>query len=171
MPVWFGDKIKIIGENVFIADNARILGDVRIDDDSSIFFGSVLRGDINYISIGERTNIQDLCCLHVADDYPCIIGNDVVVGHHVVLHGCIIEDAVLVGLGAIILNNVIIGYGSIIGAGSLITQGTVIPPNSLVLGSPGKVVRITSKDEVQSTIEMAKKYVWVKNNYLKLTHD
>ena len=166
MPVWMGDAKGTRGRDVFIADNARVTGDVRLDDDASIFFGSVVRGDINYISLGKRSNIQDLCCIHVADDFPCIIGNDVVIGHHCVLHGCIIEDAVLAGIGSIILNNARIGYGSIIGAGALITQGTVIPPYSLVFGAPGKVVRNTTPEDLQGTLDMAKKYVWVKNNYL-----
>jgi len=166
MPVWLGNTANTYGNGVFIADNARILGDVRLDDDASIFFGSVIRGDINFISIGRRSNIQDLCCIHVADDFPCIIGNDVVVGHHCVLHGCTVEDAVLVGIGSIVLNDAKIGYGSIIGAGTLITQGTIIPPYSLVLGSPGKIIKKTSQEDVQGTIKMAHKYMWVKNNYL-----
>lgn len=167
MAIWTGSQSPNLGERVFIARGASVIGDVRLGNDSSVFYGSVLRGDINYISLGDRSNIQDLCCCHVADDHPCIIGKDVVVGHHVVLHGCTIEDAVLVGIGAIILNGAHIGYGSIIGAGALVTQGTKIPPYSLVLGSPGKVVKTLDQSSVETTLAMAKKYIWVKDNHLK----
>ncbi len=164
--VWTGDVKPRVGEGVYIADTATVTGDVRLEDHSSVFYGSVLRGDINYISVGERSNIQDLSCLHVGDDYPCIVGNDVVVGHKAVLHGCTVEDAVLIGIGAILLNGVRVGYGSIIGAGSLLTQGTEIPPYSLVFGSPGKVVKTLTEDDVRETIFMAEKYLRVKDNYL-----
>ncbi len=163
---WTGYIKPQKGEGVFIAPSALVTGDVRIGNDSGIFFGSVLRGDINYISIGKRTNIQDLCCLHVADDFPCILGNDVVVGHGAVLHGCFIEDAVLIGIGSIILNGVKIGYGSIIGAGTVVTQGVEISPYSLVLGSPGKVIKRVTEEQVRETVLMAEKYVHVKNRYL-----
>jgi gamma-carbonic anhydrase len=165
--IWVGDKEPRIGDKVFMADSATVTGDVRLGNHSSVFFGSILRGDINYISVGERSNIQDLCCLHVGDEHPCIVGSDVVVGHNVVLHGCTVEDAVLVGIGAIVLNGVKVGYGSIIGAGTLVTRGTVIPPYSLVLGSPGKVVKTLTDEDVKKTISMAQKYQWAKDNYLK----
>ncbi len=165
--VWTGDERPRMGKGVFMAETATVTGDVRLGDHSSVFFGSVLRGDINFISVGERSNIQDLCCLHVADEHPCIVGNDVVVGHNVVLHGCTVEDAVLVGIGAILLNGVKVGYGSIIGAGTLLTPGTEIPPYSLVFGSPGKVVRSLTENNVKETIFMAEKYLRVKDNYLK----
>jgi carbonic anhydrase/acetyltransferase-like protein (isoleucine patch superfamily) len=165
--VYTGKNLYSSGDSVFIADTATVIGDVSLGDHSSVFFGSVLRADINTITVGERSNIQDLCCLHVGDEYPCIVGNDVVVGHNVVLHGCTVEDAVLVGIGAIVLNGAKIGYGSIIGAGTLITRGTVVPPYSLVLGSPGKVVKAITEDEVKNTISMAEKYCRIKDKYLK----
>jgi carbonic anhydrase/acetyltransferase-like protein (isoleucine patch superfamily) len=165
--IYPGDNIPRIGESVFIADTATVVGDVNLGENSSVFFGSVLRGDVNSILVGKRSNIQDLCCLHVGNEYPCIVGNDVTVGHNAVIHGSTVEDAVLVGIGAILLNGVKIGYGSIIGAGTLITQGMVIPPYSLVLGSPGKVVKILTEDDVRNTISMAEKYCRVKGNYLE----
>jgi len=139
-----------VGENAFVEETAVVVGDVVIGAESSVWFLSVVRADVNFVKIGSRTNIQDLCVLHVTHDtHPLIIGDEVTVGHHVVLHGCTIKDRVLVGMGAILMDGVVIGEECIIGAGALITEDTVIPPGSLVLGSPGCVKRpITEKERV-----------------------
>ena len=162
----FYEKYPKIGERVFIAENTSIIGDVRLADDSSIFYGSVLRGDINYISIGEASNIQDISCCHVADEYPCIVGDNCVVGHRVMLHGAKIDNNCLVGMGATILNGAEIGKGSIIAAGALIPERKKIPPFSMVMGVPGKVIRSVTEKEYKNIIHYARKYVFVKNSYL-----
>ncbi len=122
-----------LGENAFVEETAVVVGDVVIGPESSVWFLSVVRADVNFVKIGSRTNIQDLCVLHVTHDtHPLIIGDDVTVGHHVVLHGCTIKDRVLIGMGAILMDGVVIGEECLIGAGALITEDTVVPPRSLI---------------------------------------
>jgi len=145
-----------IHAEAFVAPQVFLAGDVRVGKFSSIWPGVSARGDVNYISIGECTNIQDLVCLHVADDNPCIIGDYVTVGHGAVLHGCEIEDHVLIGMSATVLTGAKIGRGSIIAAGALVKENAVIPPNSLVVGVPGKVVR--TQDRMESIHAQAIKY-------------
>ncbi|MEW5974500.1 MAG: gamma carbonic anhydrase family protein [Acidobacteriota bacterium] len=162
------DKFPRIGEGCFIEDSAQIIGDVEIGRNSSVWFNSVVRGDCYYIRIGEHTNIQDLCCLHVTRDRNAtILGDYVSVGHHAVLHGCTIESHCLVGMGAIIMDRVRVGEGSIVGAGALLTQGLEVPPGSLVLGAPARVVRPLSPQEVQDIDRYAQNYLHYKENYLK----
>ena len=132
---------EVINSTAFIAPGAVVVGDVTIGADSSVWYHSVVRGDMAPISIGEQTNIQDLSVLHVDDGLPCTVGSRVGVGHRAILHGCEVEDDCLVGMGAILLNGVKVGAGSVIGAGALLTEYTVVPPGSLVLGVPAKVVR------------------------------
>ncbi len=155
-----------IHPSCFIAENASIIGDVRIDEMSSVLFGSVLRADLNYISIGKNTNIQDLSVLHIMHDAPCIVGNNVVVGHSVNLHGCTIGDGSLIGIGAIVLSYAEIGKGCIIGAGSLIPEGKVIPDGSLVVGSPGRIIRKLSSEEQKMIIDNANVYSDLVKKYL-----
>ncbi len=145
-----------IDEEAFVAPQVFLSGDVRIGKYSSLWPGVVARGDVNYISVGECSNVQDLVCLHVADDAPCIIGDYVTVGHSAVLHGCEIEDHVLIGMNATVLTGSKIGRGSIIAAGALVRENEVIPPNSLVVGMPGKVVR--TQDRIKSIHAQAIKY-------------
>jgi carbonic anhydrase/acetyltransferase-like protein (isoleucine patch superfamily) len=155
-----------IAASAYIDPAAVIIGDVAIADDASVWPLTVIRGDVHYIRIGARTNIQDGCVLHVMrDEWPLILGDDVTIGHSVTLHGCHIESRCLVGMGAILLNGVKIGAGSIVAAGTLLTERTVIPPGSLVVGHPGKVKRqLTGID--QATIDSyAKRYVEYKNIY------
>ncbi len=143
-----------------------VIGDVVIGEDSSVWPMCVVRGDVNHIRIGNRTNIQDGCVLHVMkDEYPLILGDEVTVGHSVTLHGCTIESHVLIGMGAIILNGATVGAGSIIAAGTLITERTVIAPGSLVMGSPGKVKRALTPIDQHSIEAYAKRYVEYKNLY------
>lgn len=169
MKMLLNQKHPTIGTQVFIAPSADVLGDVRLADDSSVFYNCVLRGDINYIQVGTRSNIQDLTCMHVADEFPCIVGNDCVIGHSVILHGCTLETQILVGMGAAILNGATIGSGSIIGARALVTENMNIPERSLVMGIPAKVVRKVRDDEYEHILTMAEKYLQVKNAHLHYT--
>jgi carbonic anhydrase/acetyltransferase-like protein (isoleucine patch superfamily) len=158
-----------IGDAVFIAGSADVIGRVRISDDASIWHGAVIRGDVNDIIIGERTNIQDMTVIHCGhEDYAkTVIGANVTVGHSVVLHGCRIGDAVLVGMGAIILDGAVIGDESIVAAGSLVTKGRVFPKRSLIMGSPAEVKRTLVEEEIRTLYESAEGYVTLKNIYLK----
>jgi len=161
----FLHKQPKLAQAVFVARSANVIGAVSVDEHSSIWFQTVVRADINEIVVGRRTNIQDGCILHVADDYPVRIGDDVTCGHRAVIHACHIGDRVLVGMGAIILDGAEIGYDSIIGAHTLVTKGTKIPPGSLVLGSPGKVIRSLRAEEIAALPRMAAKYVAVAMTY------
>jgi carbonic anhydrase/acetyltransferase-like protein (isoleucine patch superfamily) len=163
----YRDKNPRLGARVFVAPDATLVGDVTIGDDSSVFFQSVLRADINAIRVGARSNIQDHCTVHLASDVPVIVGDDVNVGHRVILHACTIGDRVLVGMGSIIMDNAVIGEDSIVGAGSLISKGKVFPPGSLIVGSPARVLRPLSEEEKASIPKLAAKYVGVKDEYLK----
>jgi carbonic anhydrase/acetyltransferase-like protein (isoleucine patch superfamily) len=168
---WF-PKIE---KEAWIAPNSTIIGNVEIGKDSSIWFGTVIRGDVHYIKIGDRTSIQDISMVHVthykkedmSDGNPTIIGNDVTIGHKVMLHGCIIEDACLIGMGATILDGAIIGKESIVGACSLVTKNKKFPPRSLIMGSPAKVIRELTDDEIEELYNSAKRYVQFKNGYLE----
>src|SRR5580692_8176653 len=151
----------LIASNVFVAPNATILGKVTIGSGSSIWFQSVIRGDINEIQIGSGTNIQDGSILHVADRFGLEIGNQVSCGHRAILHACTIQDRVLIGMNAVIMDGAEIGAGSIIGAGALVPKETRIPPGSLVLGSPAKVVRLLTVGEQKSVEDLSAKYVVV----------
>lgn len=160
MILSYQGKWPKIHETAFIAPTSDVIGEVEIGNHSTIWFQCVIRGDVNAIQIGNNTNIQDHSILHTSRNKgPLKIGNDVTVGHRVTLHGCTIGDRVLVGMGAIVLDQVEIGHECLIGAGSLITQGTQIPPRSLVLGSPAKVVRSLTDDEVASVVKSAENYV------------
>ena len=151
-------KKPTIGQNVYLARGAVVVGDVTIGDHSSVWYNAVLRGDINRIVVGHYTNIQDNAVVHVADDYPCLVGNYVTVGHSAIVHACTIGDEVLIGMGAIILDGAVIGERSLIGANALVTQGKRIPPESLVLGSPAKVVRTLTVAEQEQLRISAEKY-------------
>jgi carbonic anhydrase/acetyltransferase-like protein (isoleucine patch superfamily) len=161
------DKVPAAGERVMLAAGAAIVGDVRLADDVSIWYGCVLRGDVASISVGPRSNVQDGTVIHVSDDTPCEVGAEVVVGHRAMLHACRVEDACLIGMQATVLDGAVIGAGSVLGAGALVTQRMVIPPRSLVLGAPGKVVRTLTADDEASHRALAAKYVRVKENYLR----
>jgi len=158
----------IVSDDVYIAPNATILGKVSIHSGSSVWFHSVIRADINEIRIGEKTNIQDGSILHVADRYGLTIGDHVCCGHRAILHACTIGDRVLIGMGAIVMDGAEVGTGSIIGASTLITKDTRIPTGSLVLGSPGEVVRKVTDGEQKGIEELAEKYVAVAKHYCRL---
>ncbi|MGX7197057.1 gamma carbonic anhydrase family protein [Enterococcus olivae] len=134
----------------FIAKNAVVIGDVILGKDVTVWYNSVIRGDANFIKIGDRTNIQDGTIIHVDHDAPTEIGKDITVGHQCMLHGCKIEDGALIGMSSIVLNHAVIGENSLIGAGSLVTEGTVIPPNVLVFGRPARVIRPLTPEEIEA---------------------
>jgi carbonic anhydrase/acetyltransferase-like protein (isoleucine patch superfamily) len=150
-------KPKSTGEN-WVAPNATIIGDITLGKNSSIWFNAVLRGDIENIFVGEGSNIQDGSVLHTDPGCPIKIGKNVTIGHMVMLHGCTIGDNSLIGIGAVILNNAKIGKNCIIGAKALITEGKEIPDNSLVVGSPGKVLREVTEKEKKAVLENTKQY-------------
>jgi carbonic anhydrase/acetyltransferase-like protein (isoleucine patch superfamily) len=147
-----------LGKGVYIAHGAVLVGDVTVGDYSSVWYNAVLRGDINQIVVGHHTNIQDNAVLHLADEYPCVVGNYVTVGHCAIVHACTVGDEVLVGMGATILDGAVIGERSLIGANALVTQKTEIPAGSLVLGSPAKVVRSLTAAEQDGLRVSAQKY-------------
>lgn len=156
-----------IAASAFIADGAQLIGDVEIGEHSSVWFNCVLRGDVFPIRVGERTNIQDNTVIHVtSNQFPTILGDCVTIGHGVILHGCQVKDRSLIGIGSIILDEAVIGEETLVAAGSLITPGTVIPPRSLVMGSPAKVRRPLSDEEVARIQENWQHYVELKDVYL-----
>lgn len=172
----YKDTFPKIGNNTWIAPSADVVGDVTCGEDCSIWFGTVIRGDVHYIKIGDRVSIQDLSMVHVThhkgedrqkqgDGTPTIIGDDVTIGHRVMLHGCTIEKACLIGMSATILDGAVIGEESIVGASALVTKNKVFPPRSLIMGSPAKVVRELTEGEVKELYASAHRYVKFKNNY------
>lgn len=158
----FYPKIK---QSAWVAPSADVIGNVKVDENSSIWFGCVIRADVNEVKIGKNTNIQDLSMIHTDTNSKTILGDNVTIGHKVMLHGCKVEDNCLIGMSATILDNAVIGEGSIVGANSLVTQGKKFPPRSLIMGSPAKVVKELSQEEVEGLIKHAQHYVDYKNDY------
>ena len=155
----------VIHPTAFVAPGADIIGRVRLAKDSSVWFGCVLRGDVNRIEIGEATNIQDGSILHVDGDSPCFIADHVHVGHHVNLHGCVVERGAMIGIGAIVLSGARVGAGAIIGAGSVVLEGTTIPPRTLAVGAPARVVRRVTARDLTYIQGWVKKYVQLARAY------
>lgn len=162
-----GEK-PAFAEDVFIAPGAVVAGAVEMGAQSSAWYGAVLRGDINRVIVGPQSNVQDGSVLHVSDDFACVLGERVSVGHRAVVHACTVGDEVLVGMGAIIMDGARVGPRSIIAAGSLVTKGMIIPEGSLVVGSPARVVRALSPDERLANAKLALKYVEISRRYLAL---
>ena len=156
--------------SAFVDISAQVIGDVHIGAESGVWMNAVIRGDVNYIRIGARTNIQDLALVHVMrDTHPTIIGDEVTIGHSAVLHGCTIENRCLIGMGAVLLNGCRIGTGSIVAAGAVVSEGTVIPPGSMVMGLPGKVRRPLTQEEDASITRYADRYVAYRLDFLTET--
>lgn len=156
----FKGVLPKLGEGCFVEDSAQVIGDVVLGDEASVWFNSVIRGDVNPIRIGARTNIQDLSMVHVLHEkYGTLIGDDVTVGHHVVLHGCTVGNRVLIGMGAVLMDGVEVGDDCIIAAGALLTPGTRIPAGSVAVGSPAKVRRPINDEERQWLLQSARNYV------------
>lgn len=162
----FEGMTPTIPASCFIEDTAVVIGDVIMGEQCSVWFNAVIRGDVNMIRIGSRTNVQDLCMLHVTHDtHPLHIGDEVTVGHHVVLHGCTIHNRVLVGMGAIVMDGAVIGEDCVVGAGALIVEHTIVPPKSLVLGSPARVKRQLTEGELAWIKESAANYIAYARRY------
>ena len=156
-----------IHPSVFVEESAQVIGDVKIGEGSSVWFNAVIRGDVHSIRIGRRTNIQDGSLLHVTrGEWPLILGDEITVGHGVTLHGCVIKDRCLIGMGAILLDGVQVGEECIIGAGALVTERTVIPPRSLALGLPAKMVRPLTEEEILGLRQSAERYADLAREYL-----
>jgi carbonic anhydrase/acetyltransferase-like protein (isoleucine patch superfamily) len=156
-----------LDEAVFVESSAHIIGDVDIGADSSIWFGSVVRGDVHYIRIGARTNIQDLTVIHVNHGTcPTILEDEITVGHRAILHGCRVMSRSLVGMGAIVMDGAEVGPEAVVAAGAVVSPGTRVPPRSLVRGVPAKVVRELTEEEIEQIVDSAKRYVDLKNAYL-----
>ncbi|WP_395716910.1 gamma carbonic anhydrase family protein [Prosthecobacter sp.] len=162
------DENPSLAEGVFIAPGAVVIGAVEMGAQSSVWYGSVLRGDINRIVIGPQSNVQDGSVLHVSDDFACILGERVSVGHRAVVHACTVDDEVLVGMGAIIMDGAQVGARSVIAAGSLVTKGMIIPEGSLVVGAPARVARMLTPEERAANARLALKYVEISRRYLAL---
>lgn len=157
-----------IHPTAFITDDAIVIGDVEIGEDSSVWFGSIVRGDVNFIRIGARTNIQDGTIIHVSSKtHSTTLEDEITVGHRVTLHGCYVESGCLIGIGSILLDGVRVGRNSLVAAGSLLTPGTVIPPRSLVIGSPAKVKRHLTDDELAFLDQSWRNYTDLKTHYQK----
>lgn len=152
--------------SVFLAPSACVIGDVHIGEKSSLWFNVTVRGDVNFIRIGNRTNIQDGSVIHVTrDTHPTVIGNDVSVGHNVTLHGCTVHDGCLIGIGAIVLDGAVVGASSLVAAGSVVAPRTQIPPRSLVMGHPGRVKRSLTEDECKNIHSVAENYLRYQDDY------
>lgn len=148
-----------IDKSVFIAEGAKVIGNVTIKEDSSVWFNAVIRGDSSTIEIGKRSNVQDNAVIHTSRNSKVVVGDNVTIGHGAIVHGCSIGNNVLIGMGAIVLDNAVIGDNCIIGAGALITQNKVIPDGSLVYGNPAKIVRNITQEEIDHIIWNANDYV------------
>ena len=156
-----------IPTSCFIEETGVVIGNVVLGEHCSVWFHAVIRGDVHSIRIGDRTNVQDLCMLHVTHNtHPLIIGNDVTIGHGVILHGCTIKDRVLIGMGAIVMDGAVIGEDSVVGAGTLVVEGMIVPSKSVILGSPGRVRRPVSEAELAWIKESAENYVKYAGQYL-----
>ena len=167
LEIFLGQK-PTLGVSCYVAPTATVVGDVRVGSHSSLWYGCVLRGDINYISIGESSNLQDGVIGHLADDYPLEVGNFVTVGHGAILHACTIGDECLIGMGATILDGAIIGSQSIVAAGTVVPMGMQVPPGSLVAGVPGQLKKPLSQKKRESLRGWAEKYLAVKEAHRKL---
>jgi carbonic anhydrase/acetyltransferase-like protein (isoleucine patch superfamily) len=159
------NKRPQVHDTVFVADSAQVMGDVQLGKNVSVWFCAVLRGDMEKITVGDNSNIQDGCVLHTDEGFPLKIGKGVVTGHRAVLHGCTVGDGALIGIGAIVLNGATVGRGAIIGAGALVTEGAVIGDGELAMGVPAKVVRKVSASEKKRITDGADHYVGEKDNY------
>jgi carbonic anhydrase/acetyltransferase-like protein (isoleucine patch superfamily) len=162
----FRGRLPVVHRTAYVDASAQVIGHVEIGADSSVWMNAVVRGDVNSIRIGQRSNVQDGTVVHVMHEtHPTRIGDDVTIGHAAIVHGCTIGNRVLIGMGATILNGAVIGDDTIVAAGTLVTEGAEIPPRSLVMGSPGKVRRTLSDTDVASILEYAANYVRYKKDY------
>lgn len=172
MIVPFKEFTPKLGSGCFVAPDAWVIGDVEIGQDVAVLFGAVIRGDLMPIRIGSRTNIQDHAMIHTTWDQSTVtIGDDVTIGHRAVLHGCTVRNRSLIGMGAIVLDNAEIAEDSLVGAGALVTEGKKFPPRSLIIGSPAKVVRELTAEEISNLTAGARRYMGIKDVYLRMTEE
>ncbi len=165
MLIRYGGVSPRCPASVYVADGAMVIGDVEVGEDSSVWFNTIVRGDINAIRIGRGTNIQDNSTVHVTARDAVVIGDEVTIGHGVTVHGCTIEDFCLIGIGAVVLDGAVIGRGSVVGAGAVVAPKTVVPPGSLVLGVPGKVAKTLGQGAVDANRATAAHYVAYARSY------
>ena len=167
--VSFGGKMPRIGKRAYVAENATLIGDVSLGEDSSVWYGAVLRGDMHYIKIGKNCSVQDNSVMHgTADRFPTVVGDNVSIGHNAIVHGCTIGNNCIIGMGAIILEGAEIGDWCIIGAGSVVTEGSKIPDENIVLGIPGKVAGKVTEEHKKRIEKNWKAYSALKNEYMKI---
>ena len=159
--------MKLIDKSVFIADGAKVIGNIEIGKDSSVWFNAVIRADLDEVKIGDNSNVQDNAVIHTSDGFGVSIGDNVTIGHGAIIHGCTIKDNVMIGMGAIVLNGAVIEENCIIGAGALVPQGKVIPAGSLAFGNPVKIVRQLTDKEIASIKDNANAYVSEAKEYSK----
>ncbi|HEX7708422.1 MAG TPA: gamma carbonic anhydrase family protein [Thermoanaerobaculia bacterium] len=163
----FGGKTPRFGDRIFVADNAAIIGDVELGNDCSIWFGTTLRGDVNLIRVGSRTNIQDNCTVHVThQQWPTIISEEVTIGHGAIVHGCTVHRGALIGMGSRVLDGAVVGESALVGAGALVPEGMKIPPRTLVVGVPARVKRSLTDEELIRLDQSWRHYVDYKERYL-----
>ena len=163
----YQNKKPVLGKDVFIAENAVLVGDVALGDRANIWYGAVLRGDENRITVGEDSNIQDNATVHCAEEFPVTIGKRVTVGHNAIVHGCVVGDDTMIGMGACVLNGAVVGKGCLIGAGAVVKEGFVVPDFSLVVGVPAKIVRTIDEETRRSIVQNAEMYVRLGAEYAK----
>jgi carbonic anhydrase/acetyltransferase-like protein (isoleucine patch superfamily) len=164
----FNGKKPRLGGGVFVAETASIIGDVEIGNDCSIWYGAVLRGDMHFISIGSRTNIQDNCVLHITSGtHPTIVAEEVTIGHAAIVHGCTVRKGALIGMGAHVLDGAVVGESALVAAGAVVSEGFVVPPRTLAAGVPAKVKRPLTDDELARLAMSWRHYVELKDEYLK----
>lgn len=163
----YDGKQPRFGERVFVADNAAIIGDVELGNDCSVWFGTTIRGDVNFIRIGSRTNIQDNCTIHVAHDrHATVIAEEVTIGHGAIVHGCTVHRGALIGMGSRVLDGAVVGESALVGAGALVPEGMIVPPRTLVVGVPAKVKRPLTDGELARLEQSWRGYVEYKEKYL-----
>lgn len=163
----YDGKKPRIGQRVFVADNAALIGDVEIGNDCSIWFGTTVRGDVNLIRIGSRTNVQDNCTIHVThEQWPTVIAEEVTIGHGAIVHGCTVHRGALIGMGSRVLDGAVIGENALVGAGALVPEGMNVPPRTLVVGVPARVKRPLTEDELAKLEQSWRNYVSYKEKYL-----
>lgn len=161
-------KKPVLGERVFLAEGARVIGDVEIGDDSSVFYNAVIRADLAEIRIGKRTNIQDNVSIHLSQDVGVLVGDEVTVGHNAILHACTIEDNVLIGMGAIVMDGARIRKNSVVAAGALVPQNKEYPEGSLIVGAPARVARQLTEEEIRRFREGVQHYIEIKDELLSV---
>ena len=172
MIISYNGHTPVIPGSVFLAPSVDVIGDVTLGEEASLWFGTVVRGDIHYIRIGHRTNVQDNCTVHVTEKlYPTIVGDEVTVGHNVILHGCVVHDRCLIGMGAVVMDDVEVGEGSLVAAGAVVTPGTKIPPGSLYGGVPARHLRPVTTEEFQEIVDRAEEYRQMARKYQALKMD